>query len=203
MSVQRQVLLPRPDTSTLSREFPVSSGSQHRTEEQMLPGRGPSCDQLLSTHAEQVFGDPITLLLAVLKKKKRKSDSCCCDHIDRKDLSSFGSRLHVFPFAQPLNLVELMDERAKASCRLATCPGDPQALLVLAKTQQQKASRSRGAVVPGQFTGSTGVQVLSKQQLANTGRQAWSTKVSWRTHRPYSLSLLVDIIPNTIVDIEL
>uniref|UniRef100_A0A8C4QU61 Uncharacterized protein n=1 Tax=Eptatretus burgeri TaxID=7764 RepID=A0A8C4QU61_EPTBU len=123
------VLLPRPDTSTLSREFPVSSGSQHRTEEQMLPGRGPSCDQLLSTHAEQ-----------------------------------------------PLNLVELMDERAKASCRLATCPGDPQALLVLAKTQQQKASRSRGAVVPGQFTGSTGVQVLSKQQLANTGRQAWSTK---------------------------
>uniref|UniRef100_UPI00358ED3E4 protein SON isoform X2 n=1 Tax=Myxine glutinosa TaxID=7769 RepID=UPI00358ED3E4 len=125
------VVLPRPDKSTLSREFPVSSGSQHRTKEQMLRGPGSSKDQLLSTDMEQ-----------------------------------------------PLNLVKLMAERAKASQLLATCPGDPQALLVLAKTQQQvqNASRTRGAIVPGQFMGSTGAQVLSKQQLANPGRQAWSNK---------------------------
>lgn len=31
--------------------------------------------------------------------------------------------------------------------------------------------------IPGQFTGSTGVQVLTQEQLANTGAQAWIKKV--------------------------
>ncbi|XP_061425660.1 protein SON-like isoform X1 [Lethenteron reissneri] len=132
----------KPPQATLSKEFPVSSGNQHRQKEQ-----------------ESVYGQWVP--------------------VEKTGTEEMDDKNQVFPKPVVGNIVDLgavITKRAVAVQRLAQNPTDMEAMLLIARSQRQIESWAQASTEPGTFTGSTGVQILSPQELANTGQQAWLKK---------------------------
>ncbi|KAL4672357.1 hypothetical protein H8957_009686 [Semnopithecus entellus] len=126
---------------TLTKEFPVSSGSQHRKKE-----------------ADSVYGEWVP----VEKNGEENKD----------DDNVFSSNLP----SEPVDISTAMSERALAQKRLSENAFDLEAMSMLNRAQERIDAWAQLNSIPGQFTGSTGVQVLTQEQLANTGAQAWIKK---------------------------
>uniref|UniRef100_A0A8C9EH93 DRBM domain-containing protein n=1 Tax=Pavo cristatus TaxID=9049 RepID=A0A8C9EH93_PAVCR len=124
---------------SLSKEFPVSSGSQHRKKE-----------------ADSVYGEWVPV-------EKGKEDS--------KD--------DVFPkpSIEGVDITAAMNDRALAQKRLNENTFDLEAMCMLNRAQEQIDAWAQSNSIPGQFTGSTGAQILSSDELTNSGPQAWIRKV--------------------------
>ncbi|XP_040194856.1 protein SON isoform X4 [Rana temporaria] len=132
-------LKPAPKTQvTLTKEFPVSSGSQHRKKEDKVYGEWVPVDK----KSEEIKDDVFT---------------------------------NTGP-SQPVDITAAMNERAMAQTRLTGNPFDLEALLMLNRAQEQIDAWAQSTSLPGQFTGSTGAQVLSADEISNTGPQAWLKK---------------------------
>uniref|UniRef100_A0A8C3KZN7 Protein SON n=1 Tax=Chrysolophus pictus TaxID=9089 RepID=A0A8C3KZN7_CHRPC len=123
---------------SLSKEFPVSSGSQHRKKE-----------------ADSVYGEWVPV-------EKGKEDS--------KD--------DVFPkpSIEGVDITAAMNDRAMAQKRLNENTFDLEAMCMLNRAQEQIDAWAQSNSIPGQFTGSTGAQILSSDELTNSGPQAWIRK---------------------------
>ncbi|XP_061215027.1 protein SON isoform X2 [Neopsephotus bourkii] len=123
---------------SLSKEFPVSSGSQHRKKE-----------------ADSVYGEWVPV-------EKGKEDS--------KD--------DVFPkpSIEGVDITTAMNDRAIAQKRLNENTFDLEAMCMLNRAQEQIDAWAQSNSIPGQFTGSTGAQILSSDELTNSGPQAWIRK---------------------------
>ncbi|KAM9388429.1 protein SON [Phaethornis superciliosus] len=123
---------------SLSKEFPVSSGSQHRKKE-----------------ADSVYGEWVPV-------EKGKEDS--------KD--------DVFPkpAIECVDITTAMNDRAIAQKRLNENTFDLEAMCMLNRAQEQIDAWAQSNSIPGQFTGSTGAQILSSDELTNSGPQAWIRK---------------------------
>ncbi|NXJ08428.1 SON protein, partial [Odontophorus gujanensis] len=123
---------------SLSKEFPVSSGSQHRKKE-----------------ADSVYGEWVPV-------EKGKEDS--------KD--------DVFPkpSIEGVDITAAMNDRALAQKRLNENTFDLEAMCMLNRAQEQIDAWAQSNSIPGQFTGSTGAQILSSDELTNSGPQAWIRK---------------------------
>ncbi|XP_015737256.1 protein SON isoform X4 [Coturnix japonica] len=123
---------------SLSKEFPVSSGSQHRKKE-----------------ADSVYGEWVPV-------EKGKEDS--------KD--------DVFPkpSIEGVDITAAMNDRAIAQKRLNENTFDLEAMCMLNRAQEQIDAWAQSNSIPGQFTGSTGAQILSSDELTNSGPQAWIRK---------------------------
>ncbi|KAM6290438.1 protein SON [Porphyrio hochstetteri] len=123
---------------SLSKEFPVSSGSQHRKKE-----------------ADSVYGEWVPV-------EKGKEDS--------KD--------DVFPkpSIEGVDITTAMNDRAVAQKRLNENTFDLEAMCMLNRAQEQIDAWAQSNSIPGQFTGSTGAQILSSDELTNSGPQAWIRK---------------------------
>nr|DBA34495.1 TPA: hypothetical protein GDO54_002046 [Pyxicephalus adspersus] len=128
---------------TLTKEFPVSSGSQHRKKE-----------------SDKVYGEWVP----VDKKTEESKDDV---------FTNTGP-------SQPVDITAAMNERAMAQTRLTGNPFDLEALLMLNRAQEQIDAWAQSTSLPGQFTGSTGAQVLSADEISNSGPQAWLKKVCSR-----------------------
>ncbi|KAG8450208.1 hypothetical protein GDO86_002738 [Hymenochirus boettgeri] len=126
---------------TLTKEFPVSSGSQHRKKE-----------------SDKVYGEWVP----VDKKTEESKDDV---------FTNTGP-------SQPVDITSAMNERALAQTRLTENPFDLEALVLLNRAQGQIDAWAQSTSLPGQFTGSTGAQVLSADEISNSGPQAWLKKVS-------------------------
>ncbi|KAM5180359.1 protein SON [Mantella aurantiaca] len=124
---------------TLTKEFPVSSGSQHRKKE-----------------SDKVYGEWVP----VDKKTEESKDDV---------FTNTGS-------SQPVDITAAMNERAMAQTLLSGNPFDLEALLMLNRSQEQIDAWAQSNSLPGQFTGSTGAQVLSADEISNSGPQAWLKK---------------------------
>ncbi|XP_062906514.1 protein SON-like isoform X1 [Mobula hypostoma] len=122
----------------LTKEFPVSSGSQHRKKE-VLNGYGQ--------------------WVPVEKTSKETTDD-------------------VFPevSSQVVDISATMSERAAAQKRLVKNPYDVEAMSMILRAQEQIDVWAQANSLPGQFTGSTGVQVLTYEELTHSGPQAWIRK---------------------------
>ncbi|XP_044298023.1 protein SON isoform X2 [Varanus komodoensis] len=139
---------------TLTKEFPVSSGSQHRKKE-----------------ADSAYGEWVP----VEKNKDENKDD-------------------VFPNPanlEPVDISSALNERQIAQKRLTENTFDLEAMCLLNRAQERIDAWAELNSIPGHFTGSTGVQVLSSEQLSNSGPQAWVKKVfsfaprigySWSSH---------------------
>ncbi|XP_069492352.1 protein SON isoform X2 [Ambystoma mexicanum] len=134
---------------TLTKEFPVSSGSQHRKKE-----------------VDKVYGQWVP----VKKNKEESKDDV---------FNSTGQ-------PQPVDITSAMNERAFAQKRLAENPYELEALCLLTRAQQQIDRWAQVNSLPGQFTGSTGAQVLSSEELCNSGPQAWLKKDQFLKAAPVS-----------------
>lgn len=126
---------------TLTKEFPVSSGSQHRKKE-----------------ADSVYGEWVPV-------EKNGEESKDDDNVFSSSLPS-----------EPVDISTAMSERALAQKRLSENAFDLEAMSMLNRAQERIDAWAQLNSIPGQFTGSTGVQVLTQEQLANTGAQAWIKK---------------------------
>uniref|UniRef100_A0A4W3JAK1 SON protein n=1 Tax=Callorhinchus milii TaxID=7868 RepID=A0A4W3JAK1_CALMI len=118
----------------LTKEFPVSSGSQHRKKE-----------------VQNAYGEWVP----VEKDNEEGTDDVFTDSVD---------------------ISATMNERAAAQKRLANDPNDAEAMSMILRVQEQIDVWAQSNSMPGQFTGSTGVQILTHEELANTGPQAWIRK---------------------------
>ncbi|KAJ6662431.1 hypothetical protein lerEdw1_011844 [Lerista edwardsae] len=125
---------------TLTKEFPVSSGSQHRKKE-----------------ADSAYGEWVP----VEKNKDENKDD-------------------VFPNPanlEPVDISSALNERTLAQKRLTENTFDLEAMCLLNRAQERIDAWAQLNSMPGQFTGSTGAQVLTSEQLSNSGPQAWIKKV--------------------------
>ncbi|XP_062982745.1 protein SON isoform X2 [Elgaria multicarinata webbii] len=126
---------------TLTKEFPVSSGSQHRKKE-----------------ADSAYGEWVP----VEKSKDENKDD-------------------VFPnpaSLEPVDISSALNERQIAQKRLTENTFDLEAMCLLNRAQERIDAWAELNSIPGHFTGSTGAQVLSSEQLSNSGPQAWVKKKS-------------------------
>ncbi|XP_043093851.1 protein SON isoform X2 [Puntigrus tetrazona] len=139
--------------AVFAKEFPVSSGSQHRKKE-----------------ADGAYGEWVPV---EKKAEKPSASSSSGTEETGKDNDS------VFPEApsQPVDITLAVSERAVAQKRLAENPFDINAMCMLNRAQEQVDAWAQSNTIPGLFTGSTGAQVLSSDELSNSGPQAWIKKM--------------------------
>uniref|UniRef100_A0A8C6VP51 G-patch domain-containing protein n=1 Tax=Naja naja TaxID=35670 RepID=A0A8C6VP51_NAJNA len=130
---------------TLTKEFPVSSGSQHRKKE-----------------ADSAYGEWVPV-------EKDKDE-------DKDD---------VFP-NPPVDISSALNERTIAQKRLTENTFDLEAMCLLNRAQERIDAWAELNSIPGHFTGSTGAQVLTSEQLSNSGPQAWVKKDQFLRAAPVS-----------------
>ncbi|KAF0046285.1 hypothetical protein F2P81_002814 [Scophthalmus maximus] len=124
----------------MAKEFPVSSGCQHR--------EGAAAPEAVEPPViDSVFPDPVQ---------------------------------------QPVDISQAVTERIKAQRRLAENPYDVSAICMLSRAQEQVDAWAQSNTVPGLFTGSTGAQVLTSEELSNSGPQAWLKKDQFLRAAPVS-----------------
>ncbi|XP_053472215.1 protein SON isoform X4 [Ictalurus furcatus] len=140
--------------AAFAKEFPVSSGSQHRRKEE-----------------DGVYGE----WMPVDKKTEKAGDPSVSAGAEEQSKANDS----VFPEApsQPVDITLAISERAVAQKRLAENPFDINAMCMLNRAQEQVDAWAQSNTIPGLFTGSTGAQVLSSEELSNSGPQAWIKKV--------------------------
>ncbi|XP_017281874.1 protein SON [Kryptolebias marmoratus] len=174
----------------MAKEFPVSSGSQHRKKE----GDG------LGAYGEWVPVEKTTEKASV-GSKKSSAPTVTLPSVPPGDLA-VSSGLpdvieeptettesdSVFPETrlQPVDISQAVTERIKAQRRLAENPYDISAMCMLSRAQEQVDAWAQSSNVPGLFTGSTGAQVLSTEELSTSGPQAWLKKDQFLKAAPVS-----------------
>ncbi|XP_039174796.1 protein SON isoform X1 [Crotalus tigris] len=134
---------------TLTKEFPVSSGSQHRKKE-----------------ADSAYGEWVP----VEKNKDENKDD-------------------VFPnpaSLEPVDISSALTERTIAQKRLTENTFDLEAMCLLNRAQERIDAWAELNSIPGHFTGTTGAQVLTSEQLSNSGPQAWVKKDQFLRAAPVS-----------------
>ncbi|XP_023141883.2 protein SON isoform X2 [Amphiprion ocellaris] len=175
----------------MAKEFPVSSGSQHRKKE----GEG------LGVYGEWVPIDKTTEKASVSSRKavtsvtmtttssSSSSDPAEAVVLPEAEQTEFNTDDDkVFPDAlvQPVDITQAVTERIKAQRRLAENPYDISAICMLSRAQEQVDAWAQSNTVPGLFTGSTGAQVLSSEELSTSGPQAWLKKDQFLRAAPVS-----------------
>uniref|UniRef100_A0A8C5RCN5 Protein SON n=1 Tax=Laticauda laticaudata TaxID=8630 RepID=A0A8C5RCN5_LATLA len=134
---------------TLTKEFPVSSGSQHRKKE-----------------ADSAYGEWVPV-------EKDKDE-------DKDDVFPNPANL------EPVDISSALNERTIAQKRLTENTFDLEAMCLLNRAQERIDAWAELNSIPGHFTGSTGAQVLTSEQLSNSGPQAWVKKDQFLRAAPVS-----------------
>ncbi|XP_056287428.1 protein SON [Pseudoliparis swirei] len=141
----------------MAKEFPVSSGCQHRKKE----------------------GE-------TLAKATSSSGEAMPAVVEQPDVEPDNDRVFPEPLLQPVDISQAVTERIKAQRRLAENPYDVNAICMLSRAQEQVDAWAQSSTVPGLFTGSTGAQVLSSEELSTGGPQAWLKKDQFLRAAPVS-----------------
>ncbi|XP_066516153.1 serine/arginine repetitive matrix protein 5 isoform X2 [Hoplias malabaricus] len=155
--------------AAFAKEFPVSSGSQHRKKE-----------------GDGAYGEWVPV-----DKKNEKTGSLSSSSAGAEDQNKDNDCVFPEASAQPVDITLAISERAVAQKRLAENPFDINAMCMLNRAQEQVDAWAQSNTIPGLFTGSTGAQVLSSEELSNSGPQAWIKKQVHcrRGFRPQGLTI--------------
>uniref|UniRef100_UPI0037E71623 protein SON isoform X2 n=1 Tax=Semicossyphus pulcher TaxID=241346 RepID=UPI0037E71623 len=175
----------------MAKEFPVSSGSQHRKKE----------GETLGAYGEWVPVDKTTEKAAAASRKalttvpiatttSSTGDTATAAGLpeveDQPGFVADNDSVFPDPVLQPVDISQAVTERIKAQRRLAENPYDVSAICMLSRAQEQVDAWAQSNTVPGLFTGSTGAQVLSSEELSNSGPQAWLKKDQFLRAAPVS-----------------
>ncbi|XP_024917987.1 protein SON isoform X2 [Cynoglossus semilaevis] len=179
----------------IAKEFPVSSGSQHRKKEgETLGAYGEwvpvdKTTDKASGGSKKPQGHTFVALAAALSSSGETAAAAAAeespDVVEPRPVPVSDS---VFPdpVLQPVDISQAVTERIKAQRRLAENPYDVSAICMLNRAQEQLDAWAQSSTVPGLFTGSTGAQVLSSEELSNSGPQAWLKKDQFLRAAPVS-----------------
>ncbi|XP_004529310.1 protein SON [Ceratitis capitata] len=93
----------------------------------------------------------------------------------------------VFPeqSGQQFDVSSIISKRLQAMRRLQENPMDPEAIKMMYNSQKDMSSWASSKHLPGQFTGSTGANILTMRELTS-GPQAWARRDQLTTSRPVS-----------------
>ncbi|KAK1876738.1 Protein SON [Dissostichus eleginoides] len=175
----------------MAKEFPVSSGCQHRKKE----GEG------LGAYGEWVPVDKASEKAAAASRKALTtvSKATASPSSSSADTATAGESAEaveqsvtdsdsVFPdpLLQPVDISQAVTDRIKAQRRLAENPYDVNAICMLSRAQEQVDAWAQSNTVPGLFTGSTGATVLTSEELSTSGPQAWLKKDQFLRAAPVS-----------------
>ncbi|KAM9334088.1 protein SON-like [Symphorus nematophorus] len=175
----------------MAKEFPVSSGSQHRKKE----------GEVLGAYGEWVPVDKTADKAATTSRKALTSVSIASVTSSSGETATVAGLPEVVeqpafvpdndsvfpdPLLQPVDISQAVTERIKAQRRLAENPYDVSAICMLSRAQEQVDAWAQSTTVPGLFTGSTGAQVLSSEELSTSGPQAWLKKDQFLRAAPVS-----------------
>ncbi|XP_029353092.1 protein SON isoform X2 [Echeneis naucrates] len=174
----------------IAKEFPVSSGSQHRKRE----------GEALGAYGEWVPVDKTADKAATTSKKmmtiapsvsetSSSGDAAAAvspEAVEHPIFVPASDSVFPDPLLQPVDISQAVTERIKAQRRLAENPYDVSAICMLSRAQEQVDAWAQSNTVPGLFTGSTGAQVLSSEELSTSGPQAWLKKDQFLRAAPVS-----------------
>lgn len=89
----------------------------------------------------------------------------------------------VFPQCNSnVDVSSIITKRLNAMRKLQENPADPEALKMMYNSQKDMSAWATSKFTPGQFTGSTGANVLSAKELT-AGQQAWAKRIPRRIRR--------------------
>nr|XP_057941829.1 protein SON isoform X3 [Doryrhamphus excisus] len=174
----------RPAATGMAKEFPVSSGSQHRKKESRTLNAYGDWVPVDKTYEEaQTAG-----LMVAPSSLSGTSETLKAAALlgPAESLTVDGDSVFPDPPPQPVDISQAVSERIKAQRRLAENPHDVSAICMLSRAQEQVDLWAQSNTVPGLFTGSTGAQVLSTEELSNSGPQAWLKKDQFLKAAPVS-----------------
>ncbi|XP_067615217.1 protein Son [Eurosta solidaginis] len=84
-----------------------------------------------------------------------------------------------------MDVSSIISKRLLAMRRLQENPMDPEAIKMMYNSQKDMSSWASSKYLPGQFTGSTGANILTTREL-HSGPQAWARRDQLITSRPVS-----------------
>ncbi|XP_018575013.1 protein SON isoform X2 [Anoplophora glabripennis] len=198
MNIKNSVPLPLKSsverTSELRMQFPVSSGQQHRKGEEWQPVSPPS--QKKVEEKEKTIAPAVTTTTTVTTTTAAISIPLPLEAPplppELPDISTFdtpepitvppppnappGPQAFPTPMLEPaVDIGSIVSQRLTAMRRFQENPNDVQALTQMYKSNKEMQSWATSKQQLGQFTGSTGAQILTQAQLAS-GYQAWAKK---------------------------
>ncbi|XP_041638277.1 protein SON isoform X2 [Cheilinus undulatus] len=174
----------------MAKEFPVSSGSQHRKKEgETLGVYGEWVPVEKSSEKASAPSRKATAAVPIATTTSSVEVATGAGLPEVEEQPAFVSDSDsVFPdpVLQPVDISQAVTERIKAQRRLAENPYDVSAICMLSRAQEQVDAWAQSNTVPGLFTGSTGAQVLSSEELSTSGPQAWLKKDQFLRAAPVS-----------------
>ncbi|XP_075950452.1 SON DNA and RNA binding protein b isoform X1 [Anarhichas minor] len=175
----------------MAKEFPVSSGSQHRKKEgEALGAYGEwvpvdkTADKAAAASRKALTTVPIAT--ATSSSGETMTTPVVPEVVEQPELEPDNDSVFPDPLLQPVDISQAVTERIKAQRRLAENPYDVNAICMLSRAQEQVDAWAQSNTVPGLFTGSTGAQVLTSEELSTGGPQAWLKKDQFLRAAPVS-----------------
>ncbi|XP_037618171.1 protein SON isoform X1 [Sebastes umbrosus] len=175
----------------MAKEFPVSSGSQHRKKEgEALGAYGEWVPVDKAAEKAAASRKALTTAPAATASSSSSGETATApglpEVVEQPALTPDNDSVFPDPLQQPVDISQAVTERIKAQRRLAENPYDVSAICMLSRAQEQVDAWAQSNTVPGLFTGSTGAQVLSSEELSTSGPQAWLKKDQFLRAAPVS-----------------
>ncbi|KAM8902662.1 uncharacterized protein sonb [Spinachia spinachia] len=173
----------------MAKEFPVSSGSQHRKKEgEALGAYGEwvPVDKAAEKAAAATRKTLSTVAIATSTTSGETTTLLLPEVVEQPELEPDNDSVFPEQLLQPVDISQAVTERIKAQRRLAENPYDVSAICMLSRAQEQVDAWAQSNTVPGLFTGSTGAQILSSEELSTSGPQAWLKKDQFLRAAPVS-----------------
>ncbi|KAL6115592.1 son [Pungitius sinensis] len=173
----------------MAKEFPVSSGSQHRKKEgEALGAYGEwvLVDKAAEKAAAATRKALATVAIATANSAGETMTPVLPEVVEQPELEPDNDSVFPEQLLQPVDISQAVTERIKAQRRLAENPYDVSAICMLSRAQEQVDAWAQSNTVPGLFTGSTGAQILSSEELSTSGPQAWLKKDQFLRAAPVS-----------------
>ncbi|XP_070787031.1 protein SON [Enoplosus armatus] len=186
----------------MAKEFPVSSGSQHRKKEgEALGAYGEwvpvdkAADKAAAASrkapatvpvASAVLSSSAVVAVAAAASGEAAAAAGLQEVAEQPAFAPDNDSVFPDPLQQPVDISQAVTERIKAQRRLAENPYDVSAICMLSRAQEQVDAWAQSNTVPGLFTGSTGAQILTSEELSTGGPQAWLKKDQFLRAAPVS-----------------
>ncbi|XP_066142273.1 protein Son [Euwallacea fornicatus] len=186
MNITNSVPLPTKSaqerTTELRQQFPVSSGQLHRVNEGWVPvSPSSSRAETPKVKTASIFSNTAPLAIEAPPPPAEPTPKL----IPAPPNAPPGPQIFPKQLETPLNadISLIVTQRLTAMRKLQENPNDVQALGEMYKSNKEMESWAKSKQQFGTFTGSTGAQVLSQQELSS-GYQAWAKKDQLQTAAP-------------------
>lgn len=205
MNIKNSIPLPtkttQERTTELRMQFPVSSGQQHRVTEEWIPVTPTSTNaHAAEVEKSQTSNTPSDLPLEIEPPPPLPvSPPVAQVPLPPEPVPSlipappnappgpqmFPSGNTAVEATPKLDISSVVSQRLTAMRKLQENPHDVQALSEMYKSNKKMQTWAKSKQQLGQFTGTTGAQVLSQAELSS-GYQAWAKKDQLQTAAPVS-----------------